>query len=155
MMSATAYKRGDGIYLHSNSRTTMGLWIATPPFIRIHLDESEHVKGKAILETLAASGGTVEHPKQDEWNDVFCPMLRLAAVKSERAFEEGTLRCDLEVDGTQLRIVPCRQIRPGRGYESIESLAILISVQSSPGAISAGLEEAFSRCEIRRGRRER
>src|SRR5438445_2691312 len=148
MKSVTAYKRSDGIYLHAHSQTTVGLRISTEPFLKVGMEEQLAVRGEAIISVLNASMlKIVPHPKQEEWDGVFAPMLRLAGVRSLRAFEKGARCCSLDVEEGQLTITPHRQIKPSRGYkETLYTEPVKLPFDSSPIEIAAALEEGFNRC---------
>jgi len=146
MKSAAAYKRPEAIYLHSHSQSTTGLWITTAPFIRIGLRESLVAKGEAVFAVLSSSGNRLPHPKLDEWDQIFAPMLKLAGVRSVKAFEKNTLCCGLTLDERHLIIVPDRQLKPGHGYEPMADRTIELACDCSPAEAGAALEQGFSRC---------
>lgn len=147
MQCATAYKKPDGIYLHSNSETTtLGLWLSSAPFLRVEPEESLNVKGLAVLAVLKASANGLPHPKEEEWGSFFAPMLKLAGAKSLRAFETNARCCALELEEHEVRIIPHKKLGRKRNYETISSEAVRMPIESSPEEIGAALEEGFRRC---------
>ena len=55
MKAATAYKKGDVLYLHSSSKTMAGVWIATAPFVKVEMGSTPSAKGEAVIRLLSAS----------------------------------------------------------------------------------------------------
>jgi hypothetical protein len=141
---ALAYKKRTGLFLHSCSRTTIGVWIATEPFIKVDINETLAGRGQAVLLVLTASSEPLPHPKQEEWGKVFEPMLKLAGATSLTAFEKDAACCRLEIDGEDLCLIPHRK---RKGYLEIPDRAIKIQRVSSEATIGAALDDAFARCE--------
>src|SRR5579859_6151532 len=112
--SATAYKRGNAVFVHSNSQTTAGLWIAGPPYLKVAFEGPPEAIGNAVIEALNASKESLPQPKQDEWGRIFSPMLELAGTRSLGKFEQGALCCGLETEGEQLVITPNQKGRSGK-----------------------------------------
>src|SRR5260221_2028914 len=104
MKSATVYKRSDGWYFHSDSQTTAGVWIATPPFLKRSATESSMALGEAALVALNASCASVPHPIQ--WDGIFQPMFDLANVREWGQFTADAKCLGLEADGEWLTINP-------------------------------------------------
>jgi hypothetical protein len=146
MKAATAYQKSDGIYLHSSSQTTAGVWVANSPFLKVGVDDSQSAKGHAVVAVVNASSKGIPHPKQEEWSGVFAPMLELAAVKSLKAFEKDAVCCGLEVEEERLSIIPHRKLGRNQGYEPIADKTVKLAFGSSAVEIGAALEEAMSRC---------
>lgn len=147
MKGATAYKKSDGIYLHSSSQTSAGVWVATTPFLKVGVDDTPVAEGTAVLAVLNASRVSVPHPKQEEWSGVFAPMLQLAGVKSLKAFEKDAVCCGLEVEEGQLSIIPHRKLGPNQEYEPIAAKTVKLPFDSPLADVGAALEEGFSRCQ--------
>jgi hypothetical protein len=147
MKGATAYKKDNGIYLHSSSQTTAEVWIATAPYLKVGVEDAPVAKGEAVIAVLNASTKGIQHPKQAEWSGVFAPMLELAGVKSLKVFEKDAVCCGLEVQEGQLSIIPHRKLGPNKGYEPIAAKTVKLAFASPPAEVGAALEEGFSRCQ--------
>jgi len=143
--SGTAYKKTDGLYLHSSSQTTDGVWIASHPFRKLEANSTAAAMGEAVIQVIEASTSPVEHPTS--WGDLFTPMLELAGAKSWRAFKKDAKCCGLEMEGEQLRITPQRSLGPNQGFEPILQETVEIPFAASPDQIGAALERAFLTCE--------
>jgi hypothetical protein len=80
---AAAYLRNDKIYLHPDSRTTKGFWIACEPIVVAR--ENDKSLGQQVLQVLAKSTENVPHPESlatsDTWN-VMKTLIKAAGVRS-------------------------------------------------------------------------
>jgi hypothetical protein len=145
MKAATVYRRSSALLLHSSSKTTAGLWIATAPFLRVESGSAQAAKGEAALAVLNASQEGVPHPTN--WSGLVAPLLELAGVKSWATFMKGAACLNLEVEGEQLKVIPNRNLGPKEGFEPVPENAVELPFPSSPGQIGAALEEALARCQ--------
>ncbi|HEY4403906.1 MAG TPA: hypothetical protein VGN55_04560 [Xanthobacteraceae bacterium] len=70
--SAAAYLRAGKIYLHPDSRTVKGFWIACEPILVT--SENDKGLGEQVLQILAKSTENVPDPESlassDSWNSV-------------------------------------------------------------------------------------
>lgn len=144
MKAATVYQNGSVVCFHSSSKTTAGLWIATPPFLRVEPGSAVAAKGEAVLEVLNASREGVPHPTS--WGGLIAPLLELAGVKSWAAFMKNAACLNLEVLGERLKVIPNRNLGPKEGFEPVPGDAVEIPFPSSPGEIGGVLEVALTRC---------
>ena len=116
MMKATvAYKKGDAYYLHSSSKTTAGVWIATAPFLKIEMNSTPSTKGEAVLQ-VDASHDVIPHPTN--WAGLISPLLELAGVKSWATFMKHAKCLNVEADGERLRLIPNRNLGSKEGFSS-------------------------------------
>jgi len=146
MKSATVYKRKDSWYFHSSSQTTVGVWIASPPFLKLSDTNPSTTLGEAALTVLNASCSSVPHPNQDQWDEIFQPMLELANVRSERQFERGTKCLGLDTEGEWLTIEPMINEGPTKGFSRISAKAVRLTLESSPRDIGEALQQAALSC---------
>jgi hypothetical protein len=145
MLSATVFKLRDVLYLHSESKTTDGVWIASGPFLKI--TNSKSVLGEAALTVLQASKTSIPHPKPEEWGGIIAPVLQLAGVKSWSKFVKDASSADLKVEGDRLKIIPNRNLGHKDGFEPIREKAIELPFPCSSHEIGAAVDEALARCE--------
>jgi hypothetical protein len=138
MKSATAYKKGNALYLHSSSKTTAGVWIATPPFVKVEMDSTASAKGEAVIQALNASEEGVPHPTN--WNGRIDPLLDLAGVKTWATFMKNAVCVDVESDGEQLKLIPMRNLGPKDGFEPVLENTVALSFHSSPDQVGTELE---------------
>jgi hypothetical protein len=145
MKSAVAYKKGDAYYLHSSSKTTAGVWIATAPFLKIETNSTPSTKGGAILLALDASHDAIPHPTN--WAGLISPLLELAGVKSWATFMKHAKCLNVEADGERFRLIPNRNLGSKEGFEPSPEKAVELSFPSSPDQTGLALEEAMGLCE--------
>lgn len=141
MQAATVYQSRGMIYLHSSSKTTTGIWIATPPFIKV-LPGDRSVLGDAALTDLAASLSSVSHP--ENWTGVLAPLLEVANVKTWSTFIKTAASVHLEMERQRLRIIPQMNLGPNAGFESLTESATELSATAPAAEIGFGLELALS-----------
>jgi len=88
MRIAAIFLRCKALYLHAQSQTTEGAWIAAPPFIKFGWDDRDLAAklGRIVPQVLSESRQGVPHPTK--WN-LAEPLYQLAGVKSWRQFVAG------------------------------------------------------------------
>jgi hypothetical protein len=148
MKTATAYVRNSLLYLHSCSKTSAGVWIATDPFVRIENGAAREEKGEVAVRVLEASRDGAPHPTN--WSGLIAPLLGLAKVKSWKVFMKGAACLNLELEdnkGRVLRVIPCRNLGPEDGFEPIQTQAIDLLFPASLDRIGAALESAIPHCQ--------
>jgi hypothetical protein len=144
MKTATAYLRGDFLYLHSDSKSTSWVWVAGPPFIKLNRSCSHNEKATAVCAVLESSRESIPHPT--DWSAVTAPLLRLAGVKSDRQLVKNAMCVHLQLDRGQLKFVPCKNLGAREGFDFLMEESIDLPISSTPDEIGAGLDEAISRC---------
>jgi hypothetical protein len=142
MKAATVYERSNALYLHASSKTTAGVWIATPPFTKVDTDTTTLAKGEAILQVIKASQEGVPHPTN--WNGLIDPLLALADVKSWATFMKNAAGVAMESDGERLKLIPNRNLGPKDGFEPVLAGAVDVSCQAAPDAIGSALEKLLT-----------
>jgi len=145
MKAATVYRRGNHIYLHASSKTTAGVWIATPPFIKTDCGSSPSDIGKSVLEALDGSHTPVPHPTK--WNGLIAPLLEQAGVKSWGTFMRKAHCLDLEVAEDRLKLIPHRHLGAREGFEPMLERAFDVPSTSSLNHIGTALVEALALCQ--------
>jgi hypothetical protein len=145
MSSAVIYRRHDGFYIHSESKTTAGVWMASEPFLKVELNASAVEKGKALLEALNASKESVPHPA--DWDKVFQPMLDLARVDDWSSFmrRAGCVTADAESD--QIIFVPHRNVGENEGHVPKRDQMVELPINSSFEYVGASLDRAMASCD--------
>ena len=142
---AGIFKKTDGWYLASSSQTTAGVWIDSPPSLKLEVNATAAAIGEAAIQVIQASKSPVKHPSN--WDDLPNPMFELAGVKSWRAFEKGAKYCTLEVVSERLHITPHRSLGPNRGFEPVPQATVDVPFHSSPEQIGTAVATAFLACE--------
>lgn len=145
MKGAAVYRKGDVWYFCPFSRTTAGFWVGCEPLLRVQEADSQAAKGEAALAALNASQEAAATPPPEA--DLTAPLLRLAQVKSWSAFMKNACSLELEAKGAQMTIIPCRNLGPKGGFESIPENTLHVPFDSSAERVGAAMEKAFAECE--------
>jgi hypothetical protein len=134
--AATIYERRGQLYIHSSSRTTVGVWVINPPVLSTSKGNLGEI-GQSIRESFAASYEGVPHPKI--WKGLFDPVLDLAGVKSSKEFQEAAKCVEVRTaDGKSVEFFPSRNEYPGRGFTPLSN-TLEVTVDSDEALGSAAL----------------
>jgi len=110
--NTTVYVRPEGLYVASNDRTTTALWIGSGLVEIVQRDDTEAV-GRSILCSLDSSVLEVAHPAQHEWSAQrkrsLDAILKLARVRSWRAFISAATTVGVSREGAQVMVTPDRR----------------------------------------------
>ena len=142
---ATAYRRKDGWYFHSDSLTTDGVWLATQPFLKLAPEASPSSIGETVLRVLQASQPSVPHPK--DWKAVDYPIPEMAGVKSWGTFMKGSMRLCLDAADGVLVVTPTKNLGPKEGHLPYGDRAIRLPDNSTPDEIGGATQKAIALCE--------
>src|SRR5260370_31531114 len=138
MKRATAYKRGDRIFLHASSKTTAGVWMLTPSVLAPDQGDPAYL-GRAILDALEGSEEGIAHP--NSWRGIFDPLLQLAGVKSWDAFAKSARCVEIEFGTNRVSFLPTKNLGAKDGFEPLP--ARVESSSPEPEALGAALLSAF------------
>jgi hypothetical protein len=143
---AHVYERNEDWFAQASSKTMTGLWIATPPLIRLSRHDPRQRKGEVTLEVLKASQQSV--PLPEDTGSVIVPLLTEAGVRSWTEFMKKAKAVGLELENNQLTIIPHRQMPRSKGaLQGIEGQHIVLPADAPPEEVGAALEEAMTRCQ--------
>ena len=145
MKAAAVYKRANRIYLHASSKTTAGVWIATPPFIQVDSGSSPSDLGKSVMDALGGSQALVPHPTK--WSGLLAPLLEQAGVKSWETFMRKSQCLNLEATEDRLKLIPNRNLGTTEGFEPMLDKAIDVPLTSSPDQTGTALTDALALCQ--------
>jgi len=143
--SAAAYKRKSGFLFHSDSETTDGVWIASPPFISLDDKTSVIELGETILKVISSSKTNVEHPT--DWKSINKNLFDLAGVKSLSSFMNRIQCCTIEeLDGI-ISVIPNRNLGAKEGFVPINEKKIMLKSISNLEDIGKALLNGFDLCD--------
>jgi len=145
MRIAAVFLRQGVLYLHPESQTTEGAWIAAPPFLRFDWDDLDTSKklNEAVPEVLAESRQGVPHPT--DWN-VGHPLYRLAGVKSWRKFvAEGCKSMRIEGRDEGVYVIPQENRGAKGGFVDCAEPILCSEAESSDWRML--LAKAFRLCK--------
>ena len=142
---AAAYLRDDKIYLHPDSRTVKGFWIAYEPIVVT--SENDKSLGQQVLQVLAMSTENVPHPESlatsDTWN-VMKTLVKAAGVRSYEAFADSTQCVGMKLDDTGVVFTPTRNGGPRKRFLHLKTK---ISCPPVEADVASALMAAFDACE--------
>jgi hypothetical protein len=147
MYSVGVYQFKDRFLVHPWNKTTMGLGMATEPYVALPLDTDANVLGKAVLDALAQSGRTIQHPTQ--WKGLAAPRLKAAGVRSERAFQSGSRYVNVDRQDGGYLVCPSRNggtRGDEKGHEPLLDRAISLASDSTATEIGAAIREGLAIC---------
>lgn len=129
MKSATVYSRLGRFYVHASSRTTAGVWIATPPFIQVEAGATSSDLGRSVFQALSSSQSEVPHPTK--WSSLMAPLLAHAGVKTWETFTRKSQCLTLEATENRIKLIPSRNLGATEGFEPMLDKAIEFSLSPS------------------------
>ena len=140
------YLRGNELFFSASSLSTVGCFVGSYPHLKTPDNISREEKGKLIIKVLTESPEYIEHPKnEEEWKAVGAPLLKLAGVKSWRAFEKGVISCHVYLEGDKLRFIPyVNKCSKKEGFISLDDKAITIPADASLETIGETLDKTLA-----------
>jgi hypothetical protein len=145
MKSAAAYLRNGRIYLHPDSRTIKGFWIACEPILVT--GENDEDLGAQLLQILAKSTENVPDPESlatsDSWN-VIRALVKAAGARSYEAFADAAQCVGVRFDDTGVEFTPTRNGGPRKRFLYLKKK---IRCQPVEAEVGLALREAFDACE--------
>ncbi|MBU1515315.1 MAG: hypothetical protein KKA25_14570 [Alphaproteobacteria bacterium] len=111
---AEAFLREARVYVCAQSMTTAGIWIWSEPFAAFDADDRDGI-ALGVRQALAASRSRVHHPHPD-WQGVTAPMLKLADVRSFKAFAKGARCVGILLVDDRITFTPTRNGGPKEGF---------------------------------------
>jgi hypothetical protein len=143
---ANIYERLSCWFLHPESRTVTGLWIATPPFVCLAMQSGLHERGQAILDVLGASRDGQPIPGDDD--NLVSPLLQMTNAESWAAFMAKARCVSICSDNDRLTVTPFKKLRRPKGaIEEIPAQAAVLRSDAAPEEIAEAIVCAFTRCE--------
>jgi len=127
MKVATLYERRSGLYVHSSSKTTSGVWIVGAPVLNAKKDDVGQL-GNAIRQCLEASSEGVPHPKS--FANISDPLLALAGVKSFNAFAKSAKCVEIEMVGETVTMIPTRNGGGDEGFVPLLGKANIVGSEN-------------------------
>jgi hypothetical protein len=134
--------------VHSQHRTTAGVWVASAPAFRVHREELATVLVKTVRVAVSSSEDGIPHPS--EWKGVGAPVLEVARVRSWTALQRASCLCGVEATEEGLIVVPTRNggVTGGdRGFHHLRNLAIRVTDSDSGDDLLQALLRAEKLCE--------
>jgi hypothetical protein len=112
--AAAIYERKGKLYVHSSSKTTVGVWIINEPTFAVDKENISDI-GRLIKACLAASREGIPHPSS--FMGLFNSVLDLAGVKSFGTFIKSAKCVEVETsDGASVTLIPTRNGGLNEGF---------------------------------------
>ena len=142
---ATAYLRNEKIYLHPDSETVKGFWMACEPVLVTN--EKDEGLGETVLQILAQSTENIPHPESwahAESLNAIKALVRATGVHSYEAFADSTKCVGIRLDNTGVIFTPTLN----GGYRR-RFLNLKADIRCEPLAqeVGSALIHAFEACE--------
>jgi hypothetical protein len=118
MKMATAYQRNGRVFLHSNSKTTAGVWIMTKPVLAATSTDATEL-GRCVISVLNGSHEGIAHPMS--WKGLFEPMLQLVGVKTLKEFMKLCKCVEIQFDEERIYFLPTKNLGVTGGFEPLEA----------------------------------
>jgi contact-dependent growth inhibition (CDI) system CdiI-like immunity protein len=144
MQRASAYLRANGYFVHSDSETTCGVWVAGHPYLKLPLDVSAETLSQSVRDALAASREGIEHPT--DWDAVEDPLPELGGARSWNEFMKKARYVSITEANGEIRIVPYANRGSAEGFTPTEH-AIMIPAESDDMVVGRALADAFRQCQ--------
>lgn len=147
MASANIYFLRDRILVHPNKRTTDGVEVGAPPYVRLELGSNAEALGKAIKLALKASHGVMPHPT--DWKDIAAQRWEAAGVKTERAFMAMAALVQVREEALGFYIEPYTNggsAGPRKGFTPISEVGALFPRDTDFESLGAGILTSVAKC---------
>jgi hypothetical protein len=145
MKGAAAYLRDGKIFLHPDSRTIKGFWIACEPVLVTSAADKN--LGAKLLQMLARSSDGVPDPgslaKADSWS-VTKTLVKAAGTRSYEGFADSAHYVGVRLDDVGVEFAPTRNAGPRERFLYLKKRIRCNPVESE---VVASLIEAFEACE--------
>jgi len=127
MKSAAAYMSSKEWIFHPDSITTVGVGLATEPFIKIKLPFTANDILEAIKQALAAVRTGIPHPT--DWKAQTESYERNMGYSSKK-LHRNFMYCLIEVDETFFYFTPTKNLGSSKGYTYLPANKIKIEISS-------------------------
>lgn len=112
---AMVYRRKGEIFVHSQSKLSVGAWIATLPFLSLGTGSEAETIGRAIREALSASVEGV--PTPESYKELFRPIFELSGTRTWAEFSKSAVSADISQSGDTITIRPSVNRGAKYGFE--------------------------------------
>lgn len=147
MRLASAYRLRNHFFFHPDSKTTAGVWLATPPYVSLPLDSDPKTLGEAVAAALAASVSGIPHPTS--WAGLSKPRLDAAGSSSEAVFVRGARLVHVSLDAATMTLEATHNggsKGDTKGFLELPASALKLPATARPGELGVVFCEMLSRC---------
>jgi hypothetical protein len=147
--SAAVYRRGDHYFVHANSMTDAGFWIASMPAMLLPVSSSVEALGAVVADTLAAGAVRVPTPSREEYRAVHAPLLKVAGLRSWSTLQRSAALCNIWQAANAVLVEPTRNggtAGDDKGYHPLSDQSVAVPAEFSPSELGLAIVAAFQRC---------
>jgi len=141
--SASIIKTTSNYWIYSESKSTVGGWIASPPFIKMAIDVAPEKLINNLFIALEKSGGVVPHPK--DWKAFQKELHKNLEIKTAKAFYMGAKSCWVSEKDNMLILTPMERIGNVGSFIESPELDVNVSRSESAEKIFEAIQDAFER----------
>jgi len=146
LWSAAVYRLPNGVFVHSQSRTHEGVWVASLPAMLLPLDVDAGALGVAAAEALAASASI----EDVNYRVATAPVLEAAGARSWSRIHRNAKLCTVSRSLAGSAIQPTRNggtAGDDRGFHELPGERIQIKAGCSDADLGRAILSGLSRCE--------
>lgn len=142
---AVIYKRGERYFVHADSKTETGLWVACEPFLAVDEITGSEALEAAIMVALESSKDGLPHPS--DFDAIGLPLYELAGVKTWNAFSRAATACRVvRADTGVIQVVPMK--RSGQAFDLQEHEKIVLR-EATPGQLGDAVRKLLTGSQSR------
>jgi hypothetical protein len=145
MRCSVVFRRPYGWYVHTESRTSNGLWFASSPFLRISSDADAATLGDTVRSALAASQPLADEPADSR--AVFQPMLKLADERSWLKFAKDSASVGVRDDAVNVVLTPSHFEGRDKCFVSLSDQEITLPAAPTREELGEALMRAAELCD--------
>lgn len=139
---AGLYQRDGLIIIFAEHRTATGLYLRADPVTACAAHDMAAVETN-LLAAFDAYQEQVPHPTS--WSNRLLPVFKLAKVRSYKAFMQGALSLQADLDNGIVTLTPTRNGGPREGFYSLPDNALTVNLAME--SLGTGVLTAFARCQ--------
>ncbi len=144
---ASAFRMNERFVIHSDSKTEVGVYVASEPFIVLDIQASPGEIGEAVLRALLASKAGIVFPA--DLKPIDKKLFKAAKVSSHRQFQQSAIHCGISKTSTGIQIDPSHNggtRGDKKGFQYRPERRLIVRLEDSPEQLGLALLRAFDAC---------
>ncbi|MFV0346798.1 MAG: hypothetical protein ACK5IQ_11210 [Bacteroidales bacterium] len=142
MKYAIIYQKDNFIVMYPESKTTMGVFLAQEPYIKLSVNDTPEEIISNLFACLEASKENIPHP--EKWSDDF--FLKPIGIKTNNALHKNSLCCSVLLQNDLLEFTPTINMGAKEGFDELSEVVTACSTEVKD-VIYEYLIEAFKLCK--------
>jgi hypothetical protein len=136
-------KTNTNYWIHSQSKTTTGIGIASPPFIKMTLDVVPEQLVNNLFIALEKSGNIVPYPK--DWKAFKNEFNKNLEIKTAKSFYMGAKCCGVSDVDNSIVLMPMERVDNRGTFYHLPESELNVSRSESAEKIFEAIQETFDR----------